>query len=359
MVMGASVLYLLALVFILFQNVNDARQLLRYIDPKLGVALPERNYAEHCELYTPDDPTSNFRNLWDTINDEFIAAHFIGWWGKALLFRDVYICWFASILFEIWEMTFEFLLPNFKECWWDHIILDILVCNGLGIALGIFTIRALRMKEYNWQGLGRFPTTKDRFWRAVTQFTPDQYDEYHWEMLANWKRFVAVLIPIAGLSVIELNAFFLKYLLWIPPPHPINVWRLFMWSAIGMPALREYYQFISDPNTKRFGTMAWLCCAICGVEVLVSVKFSKGEFPNPPPPIVVWSWGIFLVVGAVGAIIFFYLKGNVTPKPVTPKASRKTFSEATNGSLHGIDEESEAVTESPAKNLRPRKGKKV
>jgi phosphatidylserine synthase 2 len=27
-------------------------------------------------------------------------------------------------------------MPNFAECWWDHIILDVLVCNALGIFLG-------------------------------------------------------------------------------------------------------------------------------------------------------------------------------------------------------------------------------
>jgi hypothetical protein len=45
----------------------------------------------------------------------------LGWLGKALLFRDVYLCWIMSILFEILEMTFEHMLPNFKECWWDHV----------------------------------------------------------------------------------------------------------------------------------------------------------------------------------------------------------------------------------------------
>lgn len=30
------------------------------------------------------------------------------------------------------EMVFAHLLPNFLECWWDALILDVLVCNGLG-----------------------------------------------------------------------------------------------------------------------------------------------------------------------------------------------------------------------------------
>jgi phosphatidylserine synthase 2 len=60
---GLGVLYLCALVFLMFQSVTDARSLLSKIDPRLGVPLPERSYAEDCTLYTPHDKTSNFRNL--------------------------------------------------------------------------------------------------------------------------------------------------------------------------------------------------------------------------------------------------------------------------------------------------------
>lgn len=35
--------------------------------------------------------------------------------------RDEMLCWVLSILFEVWEYTFEHMLPNFAECWWDHV----------------------------------------------------------------------------------------------------------------------------------------------------------------------------------------------------------------------------------------------
>ncbi len=224
-----------------FQSPSDARKLMHYLDPKLGVVLPERNYAEHCELYTPNDPTSKFRNLLDTVNDEFIWAHLIGWWGKTIVIRDASLCWILSILFELLEMSFEHMLPNFKECWWDHIILDILVCNGLGIYLGLLTCRYLNMKEYDWTGLfrGNKPpppnpkpslpvnTDSDPMWkRFLSQFMPQTYDEFHWDISKSWRRFGCMLILLTIFSVVELNAFFLKYLLWIPPPHPINVSRI-------------------------------------------------------------------------------------------------------------------------------------
>ena len=38
-----------------------------------------------------------------------------------IIIRDVKLCFFISILFEIMELTFRHWLPNFNECWWDHV----------------------------------------------------------------------------------------------------------------------------------------------------------------------------------------------------------------------------------------------
>lgn len=47
-VLGINLLYELALVFLLFQDIDSARELLKYIDPSLGRPLPEKSYAENC-----------------------------------------------------------------------------------------------------------------------------------------------------------------------------------------------------------------------------------------------------------------------------------------------------------------------
>jgi len=47
-VLGINLLYELALVFLLFQDIDSARELLKYIDPSLGRPLPEKSYAEDC-----------------------------------------------------------------------------------------------------------------------------------------------------------------------------------------------------------------------------------------------------------------------------------------------------------------------
>jgi phosphatidylserine synthase 2 len=50
MVLGVNLLYELALVFLLFEDLNSARNMMKILDPSLGVPLPEKSYAEDCAL---------------------------------------------------------------------------------------------------------------------------------------------------------------------------------------------------------------------------------------------------------------------------------------------------------------------
>ncbi len=51
---------------------------------------------------------------------------------QALVIRDWAMLWVLSIGFELMELTFQHMLPNFNECWWDSWVLDVAVCNLLG-----------------------------------------------------------------------------------------------------------------------------------------------------------------------------------------------------------------------------------
>lgn len=53
--------------------------------------------------------------------DVFVPTHFFGWWVKTLMLRDYWLCHTLSIVFELLEYTLEHQLPNFAECWWDHV----------------------------------------------------------------------------------------------------------------------------------------------------------------------------------------------------------------------------------------------
>ncbi|KAL0538713.1 hypothetical protein IC582_022868 [Cucumis melo] len=277
LVHGLAVVYLVALTFLLFQKRDDARAFMKFLHPDLGLELPERSYGTDCRIFVPENPTSRFKNVYATLFDEFVPAHIIGWWGKAILIRNQPLLWVLSIGFELMELTFRHMLPNFNECWWDSIILDILICNWFGIWAGMRTVRYFDGKTYKWVGLSRQPNIIGKVKRTLGQFTPAQWDKDEWHPLLGPWRFIQVLALCIVFLTVELNTFFLKYCLWVPPRNPVIVYRLVLWWLIAIPTMREYNVYLQDRKpVKKIGAFCWLSLAICVVELLICVKFGHG-----------------------------------------------------------------------------------
>lgn len=99
-VLGINLLYELALVFLLFQDVGTARGMMTLIDPNLGKPLPEKSYAEDCSL--------SVKALWNAL-DIFCVAHTLGWFGKAMILRDYWFCWVGYLrrghMFLMWRRS--------------------------------------------------------------------------------------------------------------------------------------------------------------------------------------------------------------------------------------------------------------
>ena len=171
LVLCIAVLYELIMVFLLFQTVSDARKLLLFIDPDLNKPLDFDSYNNECTIYDPGHPNGAFHNVLDKM-DIFVLAHLVGWFWKAIIFRDVWITNVISFIFELLEYTFQHQLPNFFECWWDHWILDFIICNGTGIYCGLKFVKYLSIKEYYWQGVWHIHSYKGKMKRVVGQFTP-------------------------------------------------------------------------------------------------------------------------------------------------------------------------------------------
>jgi hypothetical protein len=53
----------------------------QHLYPELGVDLGERAYGADCRLYIPGRGV-NWPVIRDTLFDEFVIAHTLGWWGK-------------------------------------------------------------------------------------------------------------------------------------------------------------------------------------------------------------------------------------------------------------------------------------
>ena len=159
----------------------------------------------------------------------------MGYWCKTLIFRDWWLTTVISIVFEFLEYSLEHQLPNFSECWWDHWILDVIICNGGGTILGIYTLRYLSMKAYNWRGLYEIPTFRGKIKRFFGQFSPHGWIEFTWNPLSSFERWVAILCITILFLITELNTFYLKFVLWVPPNHILNPIRLLfilLWGAM-------------------------------------------------------------------------------------------------------------------------------
>ncbi|URE24312.1 phosphatidylserine synthase [Musa troglodytarum] len=244
MVHGMAVVYLVALTFLLFQNRDDAREFMKFLHSDLGVELPERSYGTDCRIYVPENPKSRFNNVYETLFDEFVPAHIFGWWGKAIMIRNQPLLWVLSIGFETMELTFRHMLPNFNECWWDSIILDIIICNWFGIWAGMRTVRYFDGKTYEWVGISQQPNIIGKVKRTLGQFTPARWDKDEWH-------------PLLG-----------------PWRNPLIVYRLVLWWLIAIPTIREYNTYLQDRKpVKKLGAFCWLSLAICIVELLICVKF--------------------------------------------------------------------------------------
>lgn len=314
-VLVVSLIYLMMLVVLFFQRLDDARLFFKLIDSDLGVVLPEKSYAEDCSL--------TYSNIMSQV-DVFVILHVVGWYVKALILRDQWLCWITSVMFEVLEYSLQHQLPNFAECWWDHWVLDVLLCNWIGIALGMATCRYLAMKTYQWRDIRHIESVSGKAWRTVTQFTPYNWMSFDWAATRTLRGYLVVILVTSLFLLSELNAFYLKYLLWIPVEHPINLVRLILYALMGSVTIREAYQFFSENASyrvphARLGTQAWVTCAIVIMETLVCVKFGRNQFPNPIPQSVKIFWSIFTSFLFLFPVWNFYIR----PRLITSMTIKK------------------------------------
>jgi phosphatidylserine synthase 2 len=312
---AVSIFYELLLIYVLFQTPADARKLMKYVDKDLGEPIPEKDYGGTCRVYDHDFPADPWHNVKDKM-DIFIVAHMFGYWCKTLIFRDWWLTTVISVMFEFLEYSLEHQLPNFSECWWDHWILDVLLCNAVGTILGVYTLRWLSMKEYNWRGLWNIPTYRGKIKRIIAQFSPHGWIEFEWNPLSSFERWVACVCIIAGFLVAELNTFYLKFVMWVPPEHLLNPVRLMfilLWGSVG---LREIFQLLDDPNCDQLGRQSWVLSSIIATEFLICIKFGWDTISKPlPKHIAVW-WVIgFGLVFVYTVVKFYLLKPNRIPRP--------------------------------------------
>uniref|UniRef100_A0AC35UIQ4 Phosphatidylserine synthase n=1 Tax=Rhabditophanes sp. KR3021 TaxID=114890 RepID=A0AC35UIQ4_9BILA len=321
-IFGVSVIYMVILQFTVFQSYRDIKEILKWLDPERlqNETLQEKEYAVNCSDIT-------LERLWEHM-DIFAVAHFLGWTMKGLLIRHTIICWYISIAWELTEVVFTHILPNFAECWWDALGLDVILCNGTGIFVGMWLCKKLEMREFHWESIKTIRSTKGKFKRAVLQFTPESWLKIDWFTNLALKRtlwvYLFVLIWIAS----ELNTFFLKHIFVVDTSHPAVFWRIILIGLISAPSIRQFYVFATDPRMNRLGMQAWVYCAICALEATINVKFGRQELPGPQLGLIT----LWILVLAMGTFATVWV--SVMLNFVRHAAVRVRFAPSPTGSLH-------------------------
>ncbi|KAL0217355.1 hypothetical protein RCL1_007936 [Eukaryota sp. TZLM3-RCL] len=305
---GLSLLYLLLLIFLLYQPIDWSRQFMTFFDSSTGIPLEERSYAVDCRVYTPGHPDGPFANVASAVKDEFVMAHIIGWYVKMIMIRDFWLANLLSVLFEFAEFTFQHILENFKECWFDHWILDVLCCNLLGIWLGSITCEYLSFPQQCWFD-GKESTVKPKIESKFSKLKKDlgifSFAKFKWDFWKSPARFFTVSLVIFVALVVEINGFFLKTILWVPVMSPIVTLRLLMWFLWAMVALAEIYDFITKESgfNRRLGDQAWIVIAMAVVETLFIFKHGSYLWADKyTHPLRIGSWFVvwfvlFIVAG--------------------------------------------------------------
>jgi len=281
-----TVIYLVILIFMLYQTADDARQLLKYLYPELGkpVSKGMHTYDDNCEF--------ELGNLWDNI-DHYYAMHLFGWFFTTLMIRDTYFLHFWSVLDELLELSWQHILPHFRECWWDHIIVDVLGSNTPGIILGMLFIKKTGLREFDWLGRKGKKSIKD------------------WDVLHNHRRFGGLCALYLIVTANFLCGFFIMNSLWIPPKNLINIYRLTVWFTLGAMSIGELHDDVETWGTEKrrqtpiSNEYRWIVCGVMALETVISWKFRHGTgnlLDNPTPLYISLPW---IISSAI--LVFYYL----------------------------------------------------
>lgn len=245
-------------------------------------------YDDNCE-FTFENVISNF--------DHYYCVHCGNWFLATFVIRDAYVLHFWHLFDEIIELSWQHILPHFRECWWDHLIMDICLSNIPAIVLALFVMDKIGIRRYDW--LGRDGAAS--FW--------------DWKMW-HCHKYLGGNIYVQGLLIAHfLSGFLLINSFLIPPKHFFPVFRLLIWFGFGAMGFRETYIDIETWNTMERkekpveGRYRWFAVGILITEVLVCFKYREGTGNlnlDAETPIYIWlPWSATAIFFAV---MWLYLR---------------------------------------------------
>lgn len=198
-----SLLYVFLILHLAFAPLSSICALLQTLDLSHTCQPPlEESHTTNCNL-----------SLYSiaSVLDRFVLAHLFGWFIKALIIPHRPILYTVSITFELLEWALTDIVPTFKECWWDSWLLDVLVCNLIGIECALFITRCSSL---------------------TTLYCPQKTRVYSPALCT---------FVICAMLITDLNAFLLKHVLYIHSASQLNLYRLGFYILLSIPALSQLH----------------------------------------------------------------------------------------------------------------------
>ena len=186
-----------------------------------------------------------------------MIAHFFGFIGKTLMFRNTYLVWFFSILFEILEQSLKQFLPNFYECWWDSLLLDVFGCNLAGILIGSYIIKKFNIQPLHWfysplpSNNAQALTSENLGIQESTRRLKEYEKSGKWHVFKSPINFLLFIWFIILNSLADVSYFILKKALNLPASHIIIQTKLFVFGFFAIRTCQDFYNYLHQPNCQR------------------------------------------------------------------------------------------------------------
>lgn len=265
----------------------------RRIFPQSNQAVATRaEYGVNCDPVT-------WQKLYTHL-DIFAIAHLVGCAFKAIIFRQYEILWVYSIVWEMTEYCFVHLLPNFAECWWDRILLDVLVCNGVGYYIGMQFCKMNSLQMFDWHAKNvseklmslccvstdraevsseQSSTTSEKHAEDRTIKLVDSVGSSSTQSKTEFPSMNVALAIFLGLfvgQVSELNTFLYKHLFNIPAHTHLMAARTTFIAIIPIPFIANLFAMTRGPQTLTIHSKCVLL--LTATDTLFSIKFGFMAF---------------------------------------------------------------------------------
>ncbi|PFH38392.1 putative phosphatidylserine synthase [Besnoitia besnoiti] len=291
---GVCLVHLIVMVVLLAVDVETGRTALQLLFPEI-VGAREKVFAGTLVM----DCRINGDTIMRQLRSVWFVSHVVGWLCKMVILRNWGFCLLYSVAFEIGELSFQWLVPELCECWWDSIFIDALLSNVSGMLLGAIIMKLINMHQYDW--LGRYPL----YQKVLMSLTPFSSEDYDWSFYKTPRHLFLAITLLVFCLFTELNVFFLMAVLDIPAVHYINPLRTLYLSLLGAAAAAEHYEYTMY-SRERIGHNEWLLAIILCIELLVCVKYGASRFPRfSPPPDIFMPWIVALSLFGAWSYCYF------------------------------------------------------